>query len=174
MSSKVQHNKGKIRDNALKALVKSDLFRHKVERKRKGKGSYNRQEAKKWRVLILSRHFYVLNVEALATAARVFDIRVFKFETFLQAFFGVIDLRAVQINQTFRVDIDAGAVFFEYQIFGAGLIDKFKVVCHARAAAGFHTQAYTQAFAALGQVVVDVFGCIFCDGNQNICPFYID
>lgn len=49
MSSKVQHNKGKIRDNALKALVKSDLFRHKVERKRKGKGSYNRQEAKKWR-----------------------------------------------------------------------------------------------------------------------------
>ena len=49
MSSKVQHNKGKIRDNALKALVKSDLFRHKVERKRKGRGSYNRQEAKKWR-----------------------------------------------------------------------------------------------------------------------------
>ena len=49
MTGKVQHNKGKIRDNALKALVKSDLFRHKVERKRKGKGSYNRQEAKKWR-----------------------------------------------------------------------------------------------------------------------------
>ncbi len=47
MTGKVQHNKGKIRDNALKALVKSDLFRHKVERKRKGKGSYNRQEAKK-------------------------------------------------------------------------------------------------------------------------------
>ena len=48
MSSKVQHNKGKIRDNALKALVKSDLFRHKVERKRKGKGSYNRQGAQNW------------------------------------------------------------------------------------------------------------------------------
>ena len=49
MTGKVQHNKGKIRDNTLKALVKSDLFRHKVERKRKGKGSYNRQGAKKWR-----------------------------------------------------------------------------------------------------------------------------
>ncbi|HEY9987776.1 alternative ribosome-rescue factor A [Neisseria meningitidis] len=49
MGGKVQHNKGKIRDNALKALVKSDLFRHKVERKRKGKGSYNGQEVKKWR-----------------------------------------------------------------------------------------------------------------------------
>ena len=47
MSSKVQHNKGKIRDNALKALVKSDLFRHKVERKRKGKGSYKQAGSEK-------------------------------------------------------------------------------------------------------------------------------
>ena len=82
MTSKVQHNKGKIRDNALKALVKSDLFRHKVERKRKGKGSYNRQEAKKWRdgFDTFPPFFIFLNVEALAAAARVFDIRVFKFE----------------------------------------------------------------------------------------------
>jgi len=39
MAGKVQLNKGKIRDNALKALVKSNLFRHKVERKRKGEGN---------------------------------------------------------------------------------------------------------------------------------------
>ena len=45
---KHQHNKGKISDNALKALVRSNLFRHKVERNKKGKGSYNRQQAKKW------------------------------------------------------------------------------------------------------------------------------
>lgn len=44
---KHQHNKGKISDNALKALVRSNLFRHKVERNKKGKGSYNRQAAKK-------------------------------------------------------------------------------------------------------------------------------
>ncbi|OAM39882.1 alternative ribosome-rescue factor A [Eikenella sp. NML120348] len=44
-----QLNKGKIRDNALKALVRSNLFRHKTERNKKGKGSYNRQAAKKWR-----------------------------------------------------------------------------------------------------------------------------
>ena len=42
-----QLNKGKFRDNALKALVRSNLFRHKTERKKKGKGSYNRQAAKK-------------------------------------------------------------------------------------------------------------------------------
>lgn len=47
MSSKVQHNKGKIRDNALKALVKSDLFQHKVERKRKGKGSLQQAGSEK-------------------------------------------------------------------------------------------------------------------------------
>ena len=31
MASKFQHNKGKIRDNALKALVRSNLFRHKQQ-----------------------------------------------------------------------------------------------------------------------------------------------
>lgn len=46
MAKKVQHNKGTIRDNALKALVTSNLFRPKVEHKKKGKGSYNRQAAK--------------------------------------------------------------------------------------------------------------------------------
>ena len=76
MAGKVQLNKGKIRDNALKALVKSNLFRHKAERKRKGKGSYNRQEAKKWRdgfdtvpsfLLPVSRR--MSNVEAFAAPA---------------------------------------------------------------------------------------------------------
>ena len=37
MSRKVQINKGTIQDNALKALVKSNLFRHKIERNKKGK-----------------------------------------------------------------------------------------------------------------------------------------
>lgn len=46
MAVKVEINKGRIRDNALKALVKSNLFRHKTERKRKGRGSYHRQSAK--------------------------------------------------------------------------------------------------------------------------------
>ena len=76
MAGKVQLNKGKIRDNALKALVKSNLFRHKVERKRKGKGSYNRQEAKKWRdgfdtapSFLLSVSRRISNVEAFAAAA---------------------------------------------------------------------------------------------------------
>ena len=50
MTGKVQHNKGKIRDNALKALVKSDLFRHKVERKRKRQGvAIIGKKPKKWR-----------------------------------------------------------------------------------------------------------------------------
>ncbi|WP_274571196.1 alternative ribosome-rescue factor A [Neisseria leonii] len=46
MARKVEINKGPIRDNALKALVQSNLFRHRVERNKKGKGSYNRQAFK--------------------------------------------------------------------------------------------------------------------------------
>ena len=48
MSRKVQINKGPIQENALKALVKANRCRHKVARNKKGKGSYNRQQAKKW------------------------------------------------------------------------------------------------------------------------------
>ncbi|MDO5687349.1 MAG: alternative ribosome rescue factor ArfA [Neisseria sp.] len=48
MSKQTAHNKGEIRDNAVKALVRSNLFRHQTHRKRKGKGSYCRQDAKKW------------------------------------------------------------------------------------------------------------------------------
>ncbi|KLT73666.1 hypothetical protein PL75_01595 [Neisseria arctica] len=36
-------NKGPIKDNALKALVKSNIFRHKVYKNKKGKGSYSRK-----------------------------------------------------------------------------------------------------------------------------------
>lgn len=105
-------------------------------------------------------------MEALAAAAGVFDIGVFKFETFLQIFFGVIDLCAVQINQAFRVDINARAVSFENQVVAVGFIDKFKVVRHPRAAAGFYTQAYAQAFAAFGEIVIDVFCGILGKGNH--------
>lgn len=37
------HKRGPIRDNALKALVTSPLFRSRQERTRKGKGAYSRQ-----------------------------------------------------------------------------------------------------------------------------------
>ena len=35
----VEFNKGVIKDNVLAALVTSDLFKHKVFKKKKGKGS---------------------------------------------------------------------------------------------------------------------------------------
>lgn len=37
------HQRGKIKDNALKALVTSPLFRTRTEKSKKGKGSYNRK-----------------------------------------------------------------------------------------------------------------------------------
>ncbi|QIW16296.1 hypothetical protein A4G20_08100 [Pasteurellaceae bacterium RH1A] len=37
------HERGQIQDSALKALVTDKLFRNRVERNRKGKGSYQRK-----------------------------------------------------------------------------------------------------------------------------------
>ncbi|WP_440055362.1 alternative ribosome-rescue factor A [Pseudoalteromonas sp. T1lg65] len=41
------HQRGEIKDNALKALVTSVLFQTKVEKAKKGKGSYQRNKKHK-------------------------------------------------------------------------------------------------------------------------------
>ncbi|PLR30958.1 ribosome alternative rescue factor ArfA [Chimaeribacter californicus] len=41
--SQYQHNKGVIQDNALHALLHDSLFRQRVEKNKKGKGSYQRK-----------------------------------------------------------------------------------------------------------------------------------
>ncbi|MDO4640161.1 MAG: alternative ribosome rescue factor ArfA [Neisseria sp.] len=46
MARKVEINKGKIQDNALKALVKSNLFQPKTHKPKKGKGAYSRKGKK--------------------------------------------------------------------------------------------------------------------------------
>ena len=38
-----RHNRGVIKDNALQALLHDRLFRQRIERKLKGKGSYQRK-----------------------------------------------------------------------------------------------------------------------------------
>ncbi|MBI6550608.1 alternative ribosome-rescue factor A [Xenorhabdus lircayensis] len=38
------HIKGIIKDNAIEALLHDPLFRQRVEKNKKGKGSYNRKE----------------------------------------------------------------------------------------------------------------------------------
>ena len=38
-----QHAKGVVKDNAVMALLHDKLFRQRVEKKRKGKGSYQRK-----------------------------------------------------------------------------------------------------------------------------------
>lgn len=39
----IEHGRGEIRDNAVKALVTSKLFQTRVVKAKKGKGSYNRK-----------------------------------------------------------------------------------------------------------------------------------
>ncbi|MGQ0286864.1 alternative ribosome-rescue factor A [Pasteurellaceae bacterium 22721_9_1] len=45
-----QHHRGVIRDNAIQALLSDRLFRQRIEKKLKGKGSYQRKakHAAKW------------------------------------------------------------------------------------------------------------------------------
>ncbi|MCG7563009.1 ribosome alternative rescue factor ArfA [Pseudoalteromonas sp. McH1-42] len=43
-SQSLDHQRGDIKDNALKALVTSPLFKSKVEKSKKGKGSYRRKD----------------------------------------------------------------------------------------------------------------------------------
>ncbi|OOF40643.1 alternative ribosome-rescue factor A [Rodentibacter rarus] len=38
-----QHTRGVVRDNAMMALLHDKLFRQRIEKKRKGKGSYQRK-----------------------------------------------------------------------------------------------------------------------------------
>ncbi|KMW71604.1 hypothetical protein TI10_18495 [Photorhabdus luminescens subsp. luminescens] len=38
------HKKGVIKDNALEALLRDPLFKQRVEKNKKGKGSYQRKE----------------------------------------------------------------------------------------------------------------------------------
>lgn len=39
-----EHQRGEIKDNAIKALVTSPLFKSRVEKAKKGKGSFRRKE----------------------------------------------------------------------------------------------------------------------------------
>lgn len=41
--SKYQHKRGEIKDNALEALLHDPLFRQRVEKNKKGRGSYCRK-----------------------------------------------------------------------------------------------------------------------------------
>ncbi|EFB70508.1 Alternative ribosome-rescue factor A [Providencia rustigianii] len=41
--SKYQHKRGEIKDNALEALLHDPLFRQRIEKNKKGKGSYIRK-----------------------------------------------------------------------------------------------------------------------------------
>lgn len=41
--SRYQHTKGQIKDNALEALLYDPLFRQRVEKSKKGKGSFQRK-----------------------------------------------------------------------------------------------------------------------------------
>lgn len=59
-----QHQRGVIRDNAVCALLHDPLFRQRIEKKRKGKGSYQRK-AKHVGGYFEKPDYKILNLEIL-------------------------------------------------------------------------------------------------------------
>ncbi|WP_368910058.1 alternative ribosome-rescue factor A [Proteus penneri] len=64
MSSKYQHQKGVIKDNALAALVHDPLFRQRVEKNKKGSYMRKAKHAKKgnWEASDNKRFFQLLSL----------------------------------------------------------------------------------------------------------------
>jgi len=73
------------------------------------------------------------DVEAFAAAAAVLDVGVIELETFIQSFAGIVEFRAIEINQAFRIDNDLGAVTFIDMILGLDLVGIFDDISLSRA-----------------------------------------
>lgn len=69
----IEHDsgRGKIKDNALKAIVTSELFKMRVEKPKKGKGSYKRKQRGhmlkgdapfSWRLFVLPLSLSLLSI----------------------------------------------------------------------------------------------------------------
>lgn len=60
MPKNIHINKGLIRDNTVKAPVKSNLFRPKIQQPKKGKGAYSRKGRQPSGFLIPSKNLIFL------------------------------------------------------------------------------------------------------------------
>lgn len=56
------HRRGEIKESAVKALVTDPLFRSRVEKNRKGKGSYRRYEKHRKAALVNNKEIPFKNV----------------------------------------------------------------------------------------------------------------
>jgi len=90
-----------------------------------------------------------LNREAFAATAFILYIWVFKLKPFVQAFFTVIKLGAVNINEAFWINDYFDALGFKYLIIRIRIVGKLKNIGQAGASSRFDAKTKTNAFAAL-------------------------
>ena len=60
----------------------------------------------------------ISNVETLATATSILDIRVVELETFVQTLARVVELRPIKVRQALGVDQNLDTVRFKYRVIG--------------------------------------------------------
>src|SRR5687767_2513149 len=83
----------------------------------------------------------LLDVKAFAAPALIFDPRVAELESLVEALFGVVELRAVDVLQALRVDQHLHAVALELVVLREHRIGELQLVRQPRAARGAHAHA---------------------------------
>src|SRR5439155_24709598 len=115
--------------------------------------SKERARQRRARSSILSK---ALHAERLAATAAVFLARVVELEAFIQALAHEVELGAVEVRKTLRIDEHLHAVAFEDHVFRRHVIGVLELVGKPRATRGLHAQANADAFATLVDVARDM------------------
>src|SRR4029077_16015110 len=102
-----------------------------------------------------------LDVEGLAAAAGILDVRIVELESLVQSFACEVEFRSVEELQALWVDEHFYPMTFEREVLGPDIIGVFDLVGEARAAGRAHTKAQPDALAPLVEAARDVLrrGC---------------
>src|SRR4030067_1035716 len=109
--------------------------------------------------------------KAFAAAALTLDIRVVEFETFVEAFTGVVQNHAVQEQQALRIHNQLDAVAFEYDLVRLYGVHELKHIGLARAAGRTHAETQAFALAALLERLAHMCGGGFGETDSHRLVF---
>src|SRR5437870_1923832 len=90
------------------------------------------------------------DAKRLAAAALILHVRVVEFETLVESLAREVELGAVEIRKTARLDDDSDTVTLEAVIFRFHLVGVLELVRETRTASRTHAQAHAHTLPALG------------------------
>src|SRR5688572_15970890 len=112
----------------------------------------------------------VLHREAFAATAGRVHVRIQPLEGLLEAFLHVVEGRAVEEFQAFRVHHELRVVRLEGMIAGVHVVGVVVGVAESRAAHVLHAHAQAQALAAAGKLLADLLRRVLSEFYLHIQP----